>query len=675
MKHMPDHVDSRLISLRAWRWLVTGMTLIVGLLYGLPHLLWLHDQHWDVKNTLFIASFAQGWDEHHYIAQMKEVAEGNYWLSNTYLAEYKNTVRPIWLVLTIYCSGIVAKLVHIDVQHLAALMDFLCPPLIFLLAYWLLNSISQARRAALLGALVLTLTPRVLTVDFWPAFLARFTRLQGLVPPLLADMHCYNCFSRTISPQLNFIVVLVMLYFFCRAITTQKLRDLIWCAVFGLCTTFSYPFFAAYANVFLGLWVLVSVALKERALMRTALTLLGGQSVFLGLFLAWMLSFQDASLNQAHVMLRSHQPILNAQVWLSVGIAVLSLLLVLLKVIRKIPGSAACILSGSGVICLNQHVVTGIFLQQNHYLLYVIPQFTLLAVTLLLVELLRFWQSQPRVARLRLPRLRVATWGLYGGLVILGVSAVVFRPSVIASTLSADGVLVPKVRLLLHVAHWGGIVVGGLLSVIGGFLQWQRRSTLSVSLGSLMYAAVVCYWLADISIVQYERYQVYMKPNFGYLQNLFPAARWLDEHTPPESVVLGCLDYAATDALISTVTDNNLYMTAHAQYYSVPSREELLDRLYTVMSFFGVGSQAEFDAWTKDESISGPFFLGYLNPSYADYQQKLRLNIYAELKKYRIDYVFYGPRERKYLHVDAEQRYPFLKAIYTDPVVTIYQVQ
>lgn len=41
---------------------------------------------------------------------------------------------------------------------------------------------------------------------------------------------------------------------------------------------------------------------------------------------------------------------------------------------------------------------------------------------------------------------------------------------------------------------------------------------------------------------------------------------------------------------------------------------------------------------------------------------------------YRVDYVFYGSREKLSFQSDPGTIYPFLKAVYQDEAVTIYQV-
>lgn len=61
---------------------------LISFIYGVQHLLLLKDVNWNLQQTRFFTLF-QAWDAEHYIAQIREIEEGHYLLSNTYLAEYK----------------------------------------------------------------------------------------------------------------------------------------------------------------------------------------------------------------------------------------------------------------------------------------------------------------------------------------------------------------------------------------------------------------------------------------------------------------------------------------------------------------------------------------------------------------------------------------------------------
>jgi hypothetical protein len=174
----------------------------------------------------------------------------------------------------------------------------------------------------------------------------------------------------------------------------------------------------------------------------------------------------------------------------------------------------------------------------------------------------------------------------------------------------------------------------------------------------------------EIGMVRYDWYQNHTKPDMGDLQDLAPALRWLNEHTEKESVILVDIEYVSTD-IITIYTDNNVYVSSHAQYYSIPPLSELRDRLYNLMYFMGITSREDFEQFISRRNV---FVKDSLRPSFEEYQEKLEKDLYSELTKYRADYLFYGPWEQKSFKVDLEKTYPFLKKVYDDSIVKIYQI-
>ena len=220
--------------------------LIISFVYGFQHILWLQEHHWDIPHIIFITSF-EAWDSDHYAAKIQDIYEGHWKLSNAYLAEHKDTVRSPWQKFPYFLSAGIAKLLHIKVPFLIVLMDFVLPPVIFVLAYQLLFTLGMSRRISLASAFIFTLVPNLVRMEVFPLVLHRLLR-DGAGVPLFMEAHQGYGFSRTINPQLTFIFLLSALIFFFKAILSSRRRDLFFSILFGIVLSYSYIYFSTYLH-------------------------------------------------------------------------------------------------------------------------------------------------------------------------------------------------------------------------------------------------------------------------------------------------------------------------------------------------------------------------------------------------------------------------------------------
>lgn len=667
---------------------IAVLALIISFLYGFQYLLWLNDIHWDYNNAIFIPFFRTP-DAYHYIAQIKEIYEGNYRLSNTYLAEYKNVERSPWPVLPYYLIVFIGKLFHLKVQYVIVLMDFALPPVTFLLAYLFLSTISGVRRISLLGAFILTLIPHILWLE---SLLSTGLRLLFVGPPILADAHCYYCFSRPINPQLTYPLLLAALLFFVKGLKTSKMRYGLVAMGFGGLVSYSYVYFSTYLYTFLGVVTIGLFLLKEYHAFQQSLVVFGATLIIAIPFWYSVFSFSNDSLNQVSWMYKSHLPILDVQFVLTIPICIYLGWRLLKKSIGIVLALASLSLLLSGIICLNQHVITGMNTQPEwHYNMFIRPQALILAITLLVSEHVKNRTVSHFNSKQRSLRFSKRTLVLLGGIALMMLS-VLFRPAFVASQFSPDGNLSPKFALFLQMAHWGGLSLGGGLLIMSflsrtrfhifvhylgeTMLRTIRKGcqfiSLSTPLKMFLYVTIIGYVSWDVGVAQYIYYRHRLVPQYSDLQQLSPALQWLNQHTEKESVILGNFDYAST-GIITIYTDNNVYAAIHAQFYTVPRMDEFRDRLYNLMYFMGISAKEDFEQMLYNEP-SRYIFLENAGLSFEEYQEKLKKDIYSELLKYRVDYLFYGPREQKNFRVNPDTAYPFLKKVYDDGIVKIYRI-
>lgn len=656
------------------------LSAIISLLYGFKHALLLYERGWQIHDTIFFTSF-EAWDVDHYLAQIKEILEGNYLLSNAYLAEYKQTERSPWPLFPNFLMAFALKLLHIEVQHLAVLMDFLLPPLIFLIAYWLLSITSSGKYAAMVGAFLLVVIPHITRIDVL-AYIGVDLLQKGFVPPILSEAHCYYCFSGTINPQLTYPFLLAVLLFYSKGLTTLKRRYWLLAGLFGVITSYAYVYFSSYLYAFLAVSALGFWWLKDIEYFRKSLFLLGGILLCSLPFWLPLFNFSGEEMGQMAFMQKTHRPIfsysyinthIREQILFTVFLCTLILFWIRKGTLHKIPGMLAFSLLFSGLICLEQQIITGIVVQPWHYDAYVIPQATILALTVLVMELL------PKCSFHRFPTQSAL---MYGGISVIGVS-LFLHPRIVTTYLSSDGILTPAFASFLRVTHLGGLLIGvsllclRLLSSSRFSQVWSKtsfdtpgfsvfRKIFHPNVAKAFWIFVILYITYDVGLGQYAYYYQNLKPKFGYLQQLAPALNWLNEHTPPESVVFGSPDHTSTNSIIPIYTHNNVYVTFHSQFYTFPSLSQISDRLYIAMYVMGIRTQQEFDEYLEDHWFEEGIF--------ADYQQRFSRDVYSELTTYQVDYLLYGPRERKNFGFDPEEVYAFLEKQYDDGVVKIFRV-
>ena len=368
------------------------LCLIVSLLYGFPHLLWLHENQWDYQNTIFITSF-KSYDANLYLSQIKDVYDGNYRMSHVYIAEYKDAARPLWPVFPIYLAAFVGKMLHLEVQHLMVVMDFFLPPLIFILLYTLLVQLSKTKRVSALGAFVLVTLPH----------LARLSSVQKLghaaanvltsgnlskIIPGLWHIHAYHDgFARPINPQLTVCFLLAALSFFLRSLSTSGKRNLALTIFFGLLTSYSYVYFSSFLYVFWCVFILFSLLFRQAAYAKTGLIALTGTLIGAAPFWISAFGFSDAELSQSSVMTRTHTPIITPQVMFMLACSLVTLLLIRSGKMRQLPGIFTLASLLAAVLALNHRILSGIEIQSWHYETHVLPQITLIGLILIATDI------------------------------------------------------------------------------------------------------------------------------------------------------------------------------------------------------------------------------------------------------------------------------------------------
>jgi hypothetical protein len=669
------------VQRKFWKTVVMiGIIGAISLVYGSFHLLYLHDRGWDYTNAIFISTFTQCRDTDFYLTHIKEVYEGHYKLSNLYLAEYKDVSAAARREFPIYAIAFLGKMLRLDVQSLPIIMDVTLPPLIFLLAYQFFKLLSASRRLSVCGAFTLVMTPQILFLQTtWNYMRHPLLKLHGIIPSFLLTAHgFFGTFGRTIYPQFVYIFLMAALFLFFKGIKTGRSQYLAGATISGIILSYSYVYLSTYLYCVLGVCVIVTWLLQEKRSFYCSLSVL---LVILAASIPFWYSIAASSqeaLKRISWAERTHVPILSFDVIcvpIMTGVAVW---MWRQGMVTRFNMMACVALLSGGFLCVNQQVVSGISVQPWHYRIYVLPESLLMAVVILLASY-RQWrraripiQAQPITPSFSLPALMIASS------LILASVGMVFHPAIVKwiapDTYAAQSLSSEFLHRLEQIYQYSLVLAVGML--VGGiaFGKYCPGRLPRIKLETLCMALWIGYSLLDISLARYLWYVQVMKPNFSDLQQLAPALRWLDLNTAKESVVLSMIgkkpffpqsEYASTDDLLAIYTHNNVYLSDYVEWFSIPSDDEGRDRLYNIMYFMGIRTPEAFQRFMHRMWSSG---------SFEEYQNKFGKDVYQELKKYRVDYVFYGPRERQYFQVDPATTYPFLKTVYADGVVQIYQI-
>lgn len=652
-----------------------GLAVGISFIYSAFHLFYLHDRGWNYTNAIVVSTFTQTRDNDFYMTQLKDIYEANYKLINPYFVEYKHDDAAARQEFPVYFIAFIGKMLHLKVQSLVILMDLLFPLLIFATAYSFFNNILFSPRISALGAFTLVMTPQLLFLpQLWHYLQNPSLRLYGLIPSLLLTAHgSFGTFGRMLNPQFTYLLLILSLFFFFKGLKIRNVKYYLMCAILGTILSYSYVYLSTYLYCVIGSCTLIACYLRKKWYIRDSIFTLMGIIVASLPFWYEILTSPHNELQRMSWVELQRTPILSIDV-LSVLVMIgFTCFLWKSTVITDFTMMVCVAILAAGFICVNQQVITGRSVQPWHYQLYVIPE-SLLIASVILVSNFFQWHVRrhgriSRVLTVSLPLNHI----LFIISILIGILGTIFHPAVLTFLFSFHAEADPP-RLLENIYHYS-LLFSIMLFLIGlSLTKWNSRHfSQRVKIGTLCMILWIGYVMGDIFLARYAYYIHILCPNFGDLQQLAPALNWLDQETPPESVVLSMIgkepfvhqsEAVSTANLITIYTHNNVYMSEEAHLYAVPTVNELKDRVYNMMYLMGIQTPESFHQF---------MYRLYTSGSFEEYQQKFKYDVYQELKKYRVDYVWYGPRERQYFQINPDS-YAFLHKVYDDQIVQIYQV-
>lgn len=186
--------------------------------------------------------------------------------------------------------------------------------------------------------------------------------------------------------------------------------------------------------------------------------------------------------------------------------------------------------------------------------------------------------------------------------------------------------------------------------------------------------------------------------------NLIESFNWLEKNTPKDSVVMSLS--LVTNYFIPLYTHNRIFIPRAVN--TLAPEQEMMDRLYITYRFFNIPTdylEKLFDNEINQKAFQTPltydgyekkgllyfFSARFLDSSLDGYFRKQKLEIPEEvyqriinnyqnyppkmsylLKRYRLDYIYYGPQERKIIEKDLDEL-KYLEKVYEKEGVSIYK--
>lgn len=265
-----------------WRLLLLSVT--IGLIVGSPHLLTplLQRAHglvgqytplyFDGANAVVIDELTR------YAAKTRDVYDGHLWVDEVFAHEHRGAPSP-YETLPHFLLGLATHLTG-SVALTYALADFLLPPVIFVLIVVFMRRLTGSKAVGIMAGAGVLFGYQVL--NYIPP--TSRSDLVGIVYTLFYYRNGTRQleFSRLIHPEMTFIFMLGAIIALYWALDTKRRAHFALSGALGASLFYSFPHYAVYFGIVLGLLVLRYLWLGDR-LRITWLLVAGGLAVLLAL--------------------------------------------------------------------------------------------------------------------------------------------------------------------------------------------------------------------------------------------------------------------------------------------------------------------------------------------------------------------------------------------------------
>ncbi len=334
---------------------------ICGLIYLAPNLFFDLNQ----QNRFLGIQLTTLDSEPHYMARVRDVAEGHFRHSNVFLFEYKNIDQPIFQYSEQF-YGVLLGFLHIDIADFYLFSKFIFSALNFFLWYYFSWLILKSRRAALLSASLL----------FFGIFIVNNLDLREQLSILFwnTDSSPLLTYGRFVNPLLTFSFFFAGLIQLYRFYDKPNLKNgLFYSFIWGV-NFYVYFYFWAFLSVVSGLVFLYFLCTKNFSAFKKSIIVSLGALLIAFYYLWQMLAVayggvvEDSTADSMTIFTATHKMIFSKLVF---AIFILVLLLFFYKKYKKERFNKGHVflflLFLSAIIVVNQQVVTGRLVEEGHF--------------------------------------------------------------------------------------------------------------------------------------------------------------------------------------------------------------------------------------------------------------------------------------------------------------------
>lgn len=594
-------------------------SLLVSLIFGLPHLLiplflgGLNNYQPLTVNNVPLLTFEEAFT---YGAQAREVCDGHPFSSDAHLFETKNLPSNFAPLPSLLAGGFGCLIGSIPWSF--AIFDFILPPIIFLVIYVLFSRIThQVHLSILAGILVLTTEQMFLFLP--PLSLGMLGALWEILT-VSGKETAFLEFSRFPFPQLAFLVLLLHLFFSLRALQDKKFWQIVPASLFFGLLFYTYFYYWTFALANITFLLLIFLNQRKSTEAKILLLIL---SLALLIAIPYLIRF-----SQFHS-------------W----------------------AGAKDVLERMG---LEQGRFRNLYRTAQYFI------FAFIFFKLLRKKDLVFWFFFSLIV---------------GGIISLNIQILT--------------------GYTLQSWHWTTRVINPLVIMILVYLISQKLGEKS-KFGKFATYSLIFIFVLRAFVLQF----VSSKNSFeGYTlpKTTLESFTWLNQNTPPDTVIIS--PSFETNSLIPLFTHNNVFLPIGN--VTIASNQQIIERFLITSKFFEINQNklaenlsyrgnglgdckgdnclVKFEFWEK-QAIIELFYMKYLNKTEdhnswsTTYEMPSReqfeiLEKYDKLLtdnnypiNYKIDYLYYGPAEKKINPVDFKTR-PRLKEVFQNKDISIFKIE
>ncbi len=370
----------------------TLLAFAVGFVYLLPHLLFIIE-----AGTSYCIPFLAMPDERHYASRIREVYDAHYTIANPDLREYKDSPY-FWQPLSEIIVGSIGKLFGLTLEELLVASDFVFPCILFVIIYGFGCYVTQSRSIALLATCGIMMVS-IFIVGPPQALVYLIARFSFINIPAIFNPKSSFLFTRSINPQINSILFFLFMIEVYRSIFRESKRDALFAGIllggFFYCSFYYWSYVIAGCSIY-GIYALLTK--KHASVWRLALIITVGAILsipyWIGFYQVHASPVYD-EVTKRYGFYFTHKPYLPK-------IELLPILLFLVVCPKK-EGPYLFLASFflGGIICENQHILTGKRFHPYHWSIYCQAPLIWIAFALIVSTTAKLLASNRLVWRIR----------------------------------------------------------------------------------------------------------------------------------------------------------------------------------------------------------------------------------------------------------------------------------